>query len=230
MGHYPLFVNLHNTRCLVVGAGAVGLRKVTTLLHYDPAKVLVLDIAPLGKDWAVFAADARFSFEQRAFCRDDVQGCSLVFAATSDRNVNAQVFAAANEARIWCNVADDPKKSDFFVPSSAKVGSLEMAISTQGTSPALARRLCHEWQDFIGARYAPLAEVLARLRPMLVPAIHGQQKHSQAERTALFRNIVDSVLAEALATKDQHACRALLEQLLPKELHGRIGELLDGFV
>lgn len=248
MRHYPLFLDLRTVRCLVVGAGAVGRRKIASLLACEPLEVLVIDPAldlelaegaatrgagaastatPAAPDEgeAAFWQHPRLRCLQRTVEEDDLDGRGLVFAATGDRTTNAALAAACARRGIWCNVADAPDESTFLVPASLKQGRVELALSTGGASPALTRWLREELEQWLETRFAPLAEVLARLRP-LVLALGRETGHN----TALFRALVRSELPQALATRDSTRCRELLRLHLPEELHCRITELLHGLV
>ena len=224
MRHYPLFLDLRGTHCLVVGAGSVGLRKTESLLACDAGQVLVLDTAPLAPAWSHLLADERLVTEQRAFVPGDVTGRALVFAATSLRAANEAVRAACAAANVWCNVADDPEGSRFMVPACARHGRLAVAISTAGASPALARLLRRDLDELLCRRYAPLAEVLARLRPLALAPEAGLR--DQAARADLFRAVVESTLAEHLASGNRAACDASLRDVLPPALCAHIPELL----
>lgn len=234
MHYYPLFLDLRTARCLVVGAGKVGLRKTAALLECDPSLVLVLDTAPLSPAWDALAKDTRFVFEQRPFTANDVLGCTLVFAATSSREVNAAVHEACVARAVLCNVADAPEESRFIVPACARHARLTVALSTGGASPALARKMRRDFAQRLREGYAPLADVLARLRP-LVLALESVDKGvceplealtGQAERAALFRAVADSGLADSLALGDRARCETLLRETLPDVLHANITELL----
>lgn len=222
--YYPLFLKLDGLRCLVVGAGGVGLRKAEGLLACQPQEVLVLDVAPLSEAWASLMACGRVRFAQRDFHPDDVRGRALVFAATGDRAVNERVRAACAEAGVPCNVVDDPAGSRFIVPACARQGRITAAVSTEGASPALARVLRRQLDQRLCQPYAALAEVLARLRPLVLAEAAGLP--SQEDRAALFRAVAESSLAEALAQGDRAACEAVLRQKLSPPLQAFIAELL----
>lgn len=220
MRYYPLFLDLSSVHCLVVGAGEVGRRKLSALLQSEPASVLVLDTAPPSAAAAALFDNPRVIFEQRGFAPEDVEGRSLVFAATGDRAANAAVAQACTRRNILCNCADAPREGNCIVPATARRGTLMAALSTGGHSPALARRLRGELEDWLAPR-AALTALLGRLRPhvLALPDKTGQN-------TVLFRSLTYSPLREALAGRDRARCEALLRELLPDALHPHIPELL----
>jgi precorrin-2 dehydrogenase/sirohydrochlorin ferrochelatase len=132
---YPVFLDLGGVKVLVVGGGPVGLRKAQGLVA---AGALVTVIAPTTVSGIT---DVAVHTEQRVYRTDDVTGFQLVITATSDPSVNAQVAADARAAGIFVNSADDPENCTFILPAITRRGPIIVAVSTGGSSPALAGRL-----------------------------------------------------------------------------------------
>jgi precorrin-2 dehydrogenase/sirohydrochlorin ferrochelatase len=101
---------------------------------------------------------------RRPYREGDLEGASLVFAATDRREVNALVAREARERGILVNVADEPTEGDFALPSTLRRGHLQVAVSTGGASPALARRIRHELEDVFGYEWAGVVVELHRAR------------------------------------------------------------------
>ena len=225
MRYYPAFLDLSGRRCLVVGAGRVGRRKLAGLLALDPGRrpreILVLDPG-LAPD-AGLPHDPVLMYVKRPFREDDLEGCALVFAAASDPAANAQVARLCAERGIPCNCADDPGTSSFIVPACASRDGLTLAVSTAGGSPALARLLREELEAEVLPRYAALSRFMERLRPLVLGL--GQDSD---ENAPLFRALVRSELGAALASGDLGRARAVLRSLLPAALAPRIEELTNG--
>ena len=160
MSLFPIFVKLERRPCLIVGAGNVALEKITSLLRAG-AELRV--VAPVACDAVRTLADeGRIALELRKFREDDLEGRAFVITATDSREVNRQVFLAAQQRGILCNSVDDPPNCDFYFASIVERGKLQIAISTAGESPALAQRLRREidaqlppdtggWLDQIGS-------------------------------------------------------------------------------
>ncbi len=220
MALYPIFLDLTRGSALVAGAGSVGRRKIDRLLEAGVSEILVLDT---GASLSALPSDARIRFERRAVTAADVAGRTLVFAATSDSAENVRIAALCEKERVLCNVADDQAASAFHVPGQAVCGDIQVAVATGGHSPALAKRIRREAGEILAVRYAPLATLMGRLRPLVLA--EGRQT---AENTALFRALVESELADTLAVRDAHAAYALLRAKLPASLHARIDDLLQG--
>lgn len=137
---YPVVLtNLAGATAVVVGGGAVGERKVRGLLAHGASVCLVSPVAsPQLQAWA---DEARVNWERRPYATGDLAGARLVFAATNQREVNAQVAREAAEVGLLCNVADAPEEGSFHVPALHRGPGLTVAVSTGGTAPARAAAL-----------------------------------------------------------------------------------------
>lgn len=142
---YPLFMDVSGRRCVVVGGGGVATRKARALLESGAIVTVVSpEVTPgiEGMDVTV---------ERRPYAPGDLAGSFLAFAATDSREVNAAVAREARESGIPVNVADRPAEGDFAVPSTLRRGGLQVAISTGGASPTLARGI----RDALEERFVP---------------------------------------------------------------------------
>lgn len=221
MSFYPVYLRLQGRKCLVVGLGGVGRRKLGSLLEAGADAVLALDVRAPDEDLQELLQHSGVRFEQRGFVEADLEGCFLACIATADREDNSRIAALCRERGVLCNVADAPEAGDFIVPAQACCGDLRVAISTAGHSPALARRIRQDLQDYLGLRYASFLALMARLRPLLLGLGRPTAVNSE-----LFRALVDSPLAEALQEKDLQRARGVLIELLPQQLHQEIDEVL----
>ncbi len=162
MGHYPVFVDLSERRCVVIGGGPVAERKVEGLLAAGAA---VTVISPgLTAHQEALAEEGRIRHVRREYGPGDLAGSELAFAATDDGGVNAAVAREGRERGVWVNVADDPVHGDFIVPSVLRRGDLVVAVGTGGASPALSRAIRAELEAYFTEEHAVLAEVVAGVR------------------------------------------------------------------
>lgn len=139
---YPIFLKLDQLETLVVGAGNVGLEKLQSLLSNSPgARVTV--VAPEIKDAArtLIAAHPSSKFIQRSFRETDLDHKDFVILATDDHGLHKYIKDLAQEKGIIVNVADTPDLCDFYLGSIVQKGSLKIAISTNGLSPTIAKRI-----------------------------------------------------------------------------------------
>ena len=135
MVYYPVFLDLRGREVLVAGGGKVALRKVKGLVE---AGAIVTVVAPaLEPEFETMPVTLR----RRRFRGGDLKSQALVFAATDDRRVNQSIGRAAAAKAIPCNVADAPAECSFLVPARVRRGDLQIAVSTGGTSPRLAKSL-----------------------------------------------------------------------------------------
>ncbi len=143
---------------MVVGGGEVANRKARKLLQAR-AKVVVIspDVRPEIESMAAEVC-------RRPYREGDLEGAFLAFAATNRREVNAAVAREAREKGIPVNVADDPTEGDFALPSTLRRGRLQVAVSTGGASPTLARRIRRELESAFGFEWAGVVEELSRAR------------------------------------------------------------------
>jgi precorrin-2 dehydrogenase/sirohydrochlorin ferrochelatase len=189
---YPLFLNLEGKRCLVVGGGTVAERKAQGLIE---ARASVVVVSPVVTQtiyrWVV---DETIAHIPRPFRDEDVEGCRLVLAATNREQVNTQVAAAAHRRGIWVNVVDTPAACDFIAPAVVRRGALQIAISTSGNSPTLAKRLREALEALIGPEYGEVAELLGSLRV----ALRSQQEPPEV-RKALFEALLEAVRLPLIA-------------------------------
>jgi precorrin-2 dehydrogenase len=182
--YYPLFADLSERRCLVVGAGTVGLEKARGLVECG-AEVTV--VAPAGEP-EIEALPVRWF--KRAYESSDLDGQVLVCAATSKADVNRRVFADAEERGLLCNVADVPELCSFILPAIHREGPIAVAVSTGGASPALAQRIRDEVAARYGSDYSELARELEALRPWAKKNLPTYEA-----RRDFFRRYVQEALA-----------------------------------
>jgi precorrin-2 dehydrogenase/sirohydrochlorin ferrochelatase len=162
VGYYPIFVEMQGRAVLLVGGGRVALEKIGKLVEAG-ARVTV--IAPtLGDEVRTFVENGQAVWKQRPFATGDAAGFDMVMVATDDGAVNRTVANEARAAGIWVNAADDLANCDFILPSLAARGQIAIAVSTGGTSPALARWLRGRMKEFLSEEVERLGDLLADVR------------------------------------------------------------------
>jgi len=221
MPYFPAFLDLRNTSCLVVGAGEVGRRKIERILQCDPAELLIVDPgldAAEAQEWAELRA---VRIERRPFQPEDIEGRFLVIASTEDPATNEEISRMCLERSILCNIVDQPDLCSFIVPALFSRGELQLAISTGGASPALARKVRQRMGEAFGPEYASLVWLLRRLRSPVLELNLGSERNKE-----IFTALAGDDLLEALQTRDRKKLEGLLEDKLPPALHPSIGPLL----
>lgn len=165
MSYYPVFLEMKERRCLMIGGGLVAERKVGTLVEAG-ARVTV--IAPeLTTNLAAWSQRESIHAITRAYRPGDLAGYEMVFVATDVPQVNAAIYEEGKSRGIWVNAADDPAHCDFILPSVLRRGALKVAVSTGGESPALARSVREELENYFDADYEIMASLVAEARKEL---------------------------------------------------------------
>jgi siroheme synthase-like protein len=192
MRYLPVMLDVAGRRVLVVGGGATATQKASRLLAAG-ARLRV--VAPVITADLVALTDGRsdVEFHRRDFREGDLDGVVLVFSATGVREVERAVRDAAERAGLWVNAVDDPEHCSFLMPATLARGPLEIAVSTGGASPALARRVRDEIGASLGPEYGAAAEILGELRRDLPPG---------EARQRAFQRLLDGGLLEALRQGD----------------------------
>jgi len=196
---FPMFMKLEGRSCLVVGAGTIGEPKISSLIAASASvRVVALDATPAVTEWARTGA---ITWEARAFDSADLDETFVVIAATNSRDLNVAIFHEARQRNILCNVVDDPEYCDFYYPAVVRRGDLQIAISTNGHSPALAQRIRRELEIQFGPEYGEWLEQLGRTRQQLFAS-----KIDPEQRRRLLHE-----LASREAFKKAHAAESNIE-------------------
>jgi siroheme synthase-like protein len=202
---YIACLKLTGRRCVVVGAGDVGLEKVEGLLACDGQVVLVAPDAT--EPLRALAEEGSIRWERREYEAGDLEGTFIAIAATNDTDVNIRVFEDAERRAMLVNVVDVPPLCNFILPAIHRSGPLAIAISTAGASPALAKRLKREIAEQYGEPYARLAELLNGARGWAKGSLPTYQ-----DRKQFFEGIVNGEPdpVELLREGDEQAVRDLI--------------------
>ena len=200
MNYYPLFLDITNKTCLVVGGGDVAERKVERLLACGAHVVVIaMTLTPalerMKKEGIIdqIHDDYDASYIHDAF---------LIIGATDRNEVNASISEDAKKAGVMINIVDDPEKCDFILPSLFQQGDLTVAISTGGKSPALAKKMREELEGIYGPEYRTLVNLLGALRGKI-----KRKGKSSDENKRLFEALVNSDILEHIRKKDSDRLR-----------------------
>jgi siroheme synthase-like protein len=206
MGFYPVFLDLSDRRCLVVGGGTIAERRVEALLQVGAAVTLVSPT--LTPALAALAAAGRIRHVARAYEPGDLAGATLAFTAADDPAVSPVVAREARERGVWLNAADEPAHCNFILPGLVRRGVLTVAVGSGGASPALTRALREHLDGVLGSEWAALGELAARARLDLRAA--GRAAAADTWRRALAAD-VRQLLAEGRVDDARGQLRARLE-------------------
>ena len=207
---FPIFMNLTDRSCLVVGGGEVALRKIEQLLRADArVQVVARDLCARLQE---LVASQSVNHLARDFETRHLYGQALVIAATDDRRLNGDVAVMAKDRSIPVNVVDDPALCTFIMPSVIDRDPVIVAVSTGGESPVLARLLRARLESFIPAGYGRLARLLGEFRE------HARAKFPAIrERRRFWETIIQGPVAELLFGGQEEEARRLLSRQLRED-------------
>lgn len=207
MQFLPLFYQLDQKPCLVVGGGAVALRKAS-LLAKAGARLTV--VAPAVVDaLQTLAADSGGEVRRRAYGEADLAGQFLVIAATDDQVLNKQVSDDAHRRQLPVNVVDDPALCSFILPAIIDRSPIVVAVSSGGASPVLARLLRARIESLVPAAYGRLAALVAGFRDAV------KARFSDIDQRRYFwEDVLDGPVAELVLAGKTAAAESLLTKQL----------------
>lgn len=216
MDFLPLFHNLRQRPCLLVGGGETALRKLRALLEAGATVTLV---APEIKPAIVeLAQTARLHLVQRGFRRRDLRKPVLVIAATNNHRLNARISRLAQARRIPVNVVDSPELCSAIFPSIVDRSPLQIALSSGGAAPVLVRHLRGKLESLIPAGYGDVARLAEKFRSRVKDQLEGGNARRQFWEQVLEGRVAELVLRQ----RPQEAETALIE-LLQQSRSGQSG-------
>ena len=220
--YYPIYLDLQNKKCVVVGGGEVAQRKVLLLLQCG-AQVVVVSPEATEK-LTELARDSQITWYAREFEPDDLNGAFLVYAATDKPTVNSYVSTSAHDYGIsLVNVVDTPAECTFITPSIVARSDLIISISTSGKSPALAKKIRQQLEKQYGPEYADFLDILGEVRKVAMDIIPTQKQRQQ-----IFEKLIDDseIFDLVCAGKKEEARKLVMQKLTHMQkqrlLHSRI--------
>ena len=215
MDYLPLFVDVKNRPCLVVGGGDIAARKAGLLLKAQARVTLVSPRVSISTQALIDAE--KIQWVNALFSADLLEECRLVIAATDDDEVNREVYQQAKQRNILVNVADCPALCDFILPSILDRSPIVVAVSSGGKSPILARQLRARLETLIPPSYGRLAELVGRYREKVQDKFPKISMRRRFWESILQGKVADHVLAgrEQLG---EEVFQAMLQKTQSEEL------------
>jgi len=215
----PIFMNINQRLCVVIGAGEVAARKVTMLLRAQASvTVYAPEICPTLAD---LVEAGRIRYQQARFTDQQLSGACLVIAATNDLQVNTAVSLAAQANNIPVNVVDAPALCTFTMASIVERSPIVIAISSEGNAPVLARYLRSKIETMLPAGYGRIAAIAGEFRDK----VKSKYATSQARRI-FWEGVLQGPIVERILAGQEAAARIGLNQLLADDTasqqHGEV--------
>jgi precorrin-2 dehydrogenase/sirohydrochlorin ferrochelatase len=205
--YYPVYIEMRDQLCIVIGGGKIAEGKVEGLLTVK-AKITVIspDLTPHLHD---LVDQKQITYLARTYQPGDLTGALMVICATDQPEINHQVWQEAIANHQLVNVVDDTPRCNFIAPSILRKGDLTIAISTSGKAPALAVRLKERLQRELGPEYERFLELAGELREPLARHIPDFET-----RKALWYELVDSEILDALADGEEAKAREIISRVV----------------
>lgn len=165
---FPVFLKLENFRVLIVGGGKVALEKVTAILNNSPKTKIQLVAGEVGEAIKLLAkTNPNLKIYERLFEESDLNETDFVISAVNNREISLSIKRLAQQRGLLTNVADTPEQCDFYLGSIVQKGNVKIAISTNGKSPTLAKRLRETLEESLPGQINDTVENLVQVRKYL---------------------------------------------------------------
>ncbi len=204
MDYLPIFYQIKQRNCLVVGGGAVAARKVN-LLRKAGAEVTVVS-PEICDELAQLASSSKIKHINRLYKTEDLDNCILAIAATDQRDVNEQISKQAKSRNLPVNVVDNPALCSFIMPSIIDRSPVQVAVSTGGSSPVLARLIRTRLEGLIPSSYGKLGELVEKYRSKVKSAFTNVE-----QRRHFWETILEGTVAELVFAGHHKEAQSMLE-------------------
>lgn len=186
---FPVFIKMNTIHTLLVGAGPVGLEKLTAILGNSPdAKVTVVALEVLPELEKLAGVHQHVRVLTRGFEAADLDGIHLVVAATNNEALNQLIRTEADRRNVLANFADKPDLCNFYLGAVVKKGDLKIAISTNGKSPTIAKRLKEVLNESMPAEINDTLQNMQALRNTLNGDFADKVKKLNAVTSSLINH------------------------------------------
>jgi precorrin-2 dehydrogenase/sirohydrochlorin ferrochelatase len=193
---YPIFLKLDKIEVLIIGAGEVGLEKLTYMLKSSPQA----NITVLSKDFHYKVVELSHFYSnvlliEKEYHKTDIEGVDLLIVATDNKALNIEIKREAENQHILTNVADNPELCDFYLGGVVTKGALKLGISTNGQSPTLAKKIRMYFEDVIPDEVEFSADLLNKIRKKIKTDLHHKIENLNNVTIALNSNsnIIDEL-------------------------------------
>jgi siroheme synthase-like protein len=196
---FPVFLKLNELHTVLIGAGTIGLEKLNAVIANSPqARVTIIANTFLPEIHELAAAHQQVTVLQKTFADTDLDHADLVIAATGQPELNEYIRQSARDRKLLVNIADKPALCDFYLGSIVQKGNLKIAISTNGKSPTVAKRIKEVLNDGIPDEIDTTLTQVNLLRN----ALHGDFSEKVRRLNELTAILVEPKKAPVIAEKN----------------------------
>ena len=198
---FPMFVKLEGRQVLVVGAGPIAEGKIAGLIETGAhIRVIAMRAVHQVMEWA---RDGRIELQLRPYSPNDLEGVFLAVVATSSPDLNESIYREATRVGVLCNVVDVPDLCDFYYPAVVNRGDLQIAISTNGQSPSLARRLREQLEQQFGPSYADWIAELGETRKIVLASNLDPERKRELLLSLASRDAAEAAIATIVTVSQE---------------------------
>ena len=218
MDHLPIFINIRQRPCLVIGGGDIALRKINLLIK---AQAKVDCLSPLFCEGIInLSKNGNVNLIDKSFEPDDIKDYAIIIASTDDSSVNSLISQLAKQAKIPVNVVDSPELSSFIMPSIVDRSPIIIAVSSAGKAPVLARLIRAKLETVIPSAYGALAEIAGEYRQKAKDRF-GNIK----DRRAFWESTFSGVIAEKVFSGRVDEAKDDIDKQLKNAVEMELGEV-----
>ena len=218
MDHLPIFINIREKPCVVIGGGDIALRKINLLLK---AKAKVDCLSPLFcKGIKNLSKNGHITLINKSFDQTDIKDYSIIIAATDDSSVNSSISAIAQVKKIPVNVVDSPELSSFIMPSIVDRSPLIIAVSSSGKAPVLSRIIRAKLETVIPSAYGILADIAGEYRQKV-----KDRFSTIKDRRAFWEAVFSGVIAEKVFSGRISEAKEDIQRQLDDSVEMDLGEV-----
>jgi precorrin-2 dehydrogenase/sirohydrochlorin ferrochelatase len=211
MAKYPIFLDLTGRRVVIIGGGSVATRKAETILGTRARLVVV---APhLDDTLRKVCEGTTAELIESKYSKDYIGGATLVIAATNDEALNKQIYKDCQQLEILCNVVDSPGLCDFYVPAVVQRGDLQIAVGTDGKSPAYAGHLRKKLENIFTDKHGEFLDSLDAIRGFVIEKITDA-----SQRKAILGKLADDESFEYFLDNGAEQWRKRAEEQIKSQM------------
>jgi len=209
MAKYPIFLELSGRRAVVIGGGAVAVRKAQALLAAGARLVVVAE--RIDNMLMVLCRNKKAELIKSKYSKDYLAEAVLAIAATNNHQLNRRIYKDCQELEVLCNVVDEPELCDFFVPAVVKRGDLQIAIGTEGHCPAYAGHIRKKLEEIFTEEHGQFLAELEALRKQIIKDVA-----EPTDRKAMLGELADDKSFEYFIENGPAQWRSFAEELVNK--------------